>query len=110
MSIGRNGAGVHWRSDYYRRDSANEVVADPDNPLTTYPDYEAYQRDAVRDLGGVALGEQVAIGFLQEKALLYNEERRVPGGTLPYEDYYFTFLDFRNRRLRITANGAVALA
>ena len=120
ISLGRNGAGVHWRSDYYRRHQGNELVANPDSPMTAYPSYEAYRADALRDLGGIALGEQIAIALLQEQAITYNEERRVrpmPAPTAPcpldadtYQTSFFTLLDFRNRRLRITGSGLVELA
>jgi hypothetical protein len=41
ISLGRNGAGVHWRSDYTE---------------------------------SIKLGEQIAIGILQEQKLTYNED------------------------------------
>lgn len=43
ISIGRNGAGVHWRSDYTQ---------------------------------SIRLGEEVAIGILEEQRLTYNENHR----------------------------------
>jgi membrane-associated phospholipid phosphatase len=104
LSIGRSGAGVHWRSDAYRRGlGANGTGY---NPGAGYLSYEDYLADTMTDLGGNALGERVAIALLQEQAITYSEERR-SGGIPEYEPHYFTFLDVRNRRIRIDGTGQV---
>ena len=56
VANGRNGAGVHWRSDY---------------------------------TAALHLGEQVALGMLQEQSILYNEKN------------HFTVVDFDGNHLRI---------
>jgi hypothetical protein len=108
ISLARNGAGVHWRSDAYRRGMG--AGGGGYNPSAVYPSYDAYLADTMTDLGGIALGERVAIALLQEQAITYNEERRIPMTAPPtYEEHYVTFLDFRDRRIRVTGTGQVVL-
>ena len=64
VAIGRNSAGVHWRTDYDQ---------------------------------SLLLGEQVALGILQEQSLRYNENR---------SGAYFELTTFGGQRVRIQ-NGAV---
>ncbi|MBE9053955.1 vanadium-dependent haloperoxidase [Nostocales cyanobacterium LEGE 11386] len=57
ISLGRDGAGVHWRTDYTE---------------------------------SVKLGEQIAIGLLQEQSLTYNE------------DHFFTLIKFDGTKIKIS--------
>ena len=57
ISLGRDGAGVHWRTDYTE---------------------------------SVKLGEQIAIGLLQEQSLTYNEE------------HCFSLTKFDNTKVKIS--------
>jgi membrane-associated phospholipid phosphatase len=99
VSLGRNAAGIHWRSDYYRRGLMR----------ASYASYDVYLADTQTDLGGIALGEKVAIRLLQEQAITYNEERREAGPPDRFEPFFFTFRDFRNQRLRVSGLGQVEL-
>ena len=60
ISIGRNGAGVHWRTDYAE---------------------------------SVKLGEEVAIGILQEQSMTYNEDLR--------GEAFFTLTKFDGKKVKI---------